>query len=41
MKIRGEKPPHFVELDESIALLAMIDQIYDKAGLPRRGLNLK
>lgn len=39
-KVRGEEPPHWVELDESVNTMKLIDQVYDKAGLPRRGLNL-
>ena len=39
-KIRGEEPPHWIELEESVATMNIIDQVYDKAGLPRRGLKL-
>jgi hypothetical protein len=39
-KIRGEEPPCWIDLDESVATLKLIDQVYEKAGLPKRGLSL-
>ena len=37
MKLKGEEPPHWVELDESVEMMKVIDQVYEKAGLPKRG----
>jgi predicted dehydrogenase len=39
-KVRGEEPPHWVDLDESIATMELVDAVYEKAGLPKRGLDL-
>ena len=39
-KVRGEEPPHWIELEESVATMKLIDQVYDKAGLPGRGLKV-
>ena len=38
MKLKGEEPPHWVDLEESAGLARMIDQVYDKAGMVRRGM---
>jgi hypothetical protein len=40
MKIQGKNPPHWIELEESIAMMQLIDQVYEKAGLPKRGLKM-
>ena len=37
-RINGESPGGSVDLPDSIATMALIDAIYDRAGLPRRGL---
>lgn len=39
-KVRGEDPPHWIDMKDSVAMAALIDQVYDKAGLPRRGLSV-
>lgn len=33
----GERPAHWIDLEESIAVMEIIDRIYSKAGLPLRG----
>lgn len=33
----GKRPAHWIDLEESVAVMEIIDSIYDKAGLPRRG----
>ena len=38
MKVKGQEPPHWIDLSESVEVMAIVDQVYDKAGLPRRGL---
>lgn len=37
-KIRGEEPRHWIDLEESVAMMECIDRVYEKAGMYRRGL---
>lgn len=39
-KVRGEDPPHWIDLDESVGTMKLIDHVYEKAGLPKRGQDL-
>ena len=38
MKLKGEEPPHWIDLEESVGLAKVIDQVYDKARMVRRGI---
>jgi hypothetical protein len=38
MKVRGLKPPHWIDLEESVEVLGIIGDVYAHAGLPARGL---
>ena len=37
-KVRGKHPLHWIQLDESVAELELIEQVYEKAGMVKRGL---
>jgi predicted dehydrogenase len=37
-KVKGEEPPHWVSLEESIQVMDIVDMVYEAAGMPKRGL---
>ncbi len=37
-KMKGRTPKHWIELEDSVAELELIDRVYEKAGMVRRGI---